>query len=188
MPLANHEQRTEEWLQARKGKITASVAAACLGLCPYTSRQEAWRKIMGKSKGDDNRHTRWGTEFEATAREAYEVETGNLVEETGFWAHPTIPWLGASPDGLVGRDGLAEIKCPSKLPLLVPIHHRIQMIVQLAVTERTWCDYFVWTHEGTFIRRVFLAGWSGILKRLESFYQDFVANNIEPPRKKRKKG
>lgn len=188
MPQLEATQRSDEWLAARKGKITASIAAACLGLCPWTSRQEAWRTIMGTSKTKNNKHMKWGTEFEPTARQDYEADSGNFVEETGFWIHPTISWLGASPDGLVGADGLAEIKCPGKLPLIVPIHHRIQMIVQLVVTERKWCDYYVWTHdEGKFTRRVFVAGWAGLFRRLEEFYTTYVLTNTEPPRKKRKK-
>jgi putative phage-type endonuclease len=182
------DQRTDAWIEARKGKITASVAAGCLGLCPYTSRQEAWRRILGTSANGSNRHMAWGVEFEAKARETYECLTGNLVEETGFWVHPSIPWLGASPDGFIGFDGMLEVKCPSHCPDngMVPIHHRIQMLVQMACTGRQWCDYFVWTHEATFLRRVFPAGTDGIIRRLEAFYQTYVLTKAEPPRKKRK--
>jgi putative phage-type endonuclease len=182
----SHEQRSDAWFEDRKGKITASIAAGCLGLCPYTSRQKAWRTVLGMQASESNKHMTWGTEFEGTARNAYECETGQIVTEVGFVPHPSIAWLGASPDGLAG-DGLVEIKCPTKLPEIVPIHHRIQMIVQLACTGRTWCDYYVWTHDGSFLRRVFPSGVNGILARLEAFYRDFVLTGVEPPRKKRRK-
>lgn len=182
-----HEQRTEEWFAARKGKITASIAAGCLGLCPYTSRQKAWRTIMGTQANATNKHMDWGTEFEPVAKNAYECLTGNIVTETGFHPHPSIPWLGASPDGLIGTDGLSEIKCPGKLPEIVPVHHRIQMIVQMACTGREWCDYFVWTHDGHFLKRVYPSGVAGILARLEAFYKTFVLTATEPPRKKPKR-
>jgi putative phage-type endonuclease len=188
MPLLEADQRSQAWIDARMGKITASIAAACLGLDPYQSRQEAWRRVLGIKANHSNNHMRWGIEFEPTARAAYECESGNLVEETGFWVHPSLPWLGASPDGLVSVDGLAEIKCPTNRPEIIPVHHRIQMIVQLAVTGRKWCDYYAWTmHQGTLLARVFPSGSVGILKRLEAFYRDFVVTQTEPPRKRRKR-
>lgn len=187
MPLLEIDQRTPEWLEARKGKVTASIAAGCLGLCPYTSRQKAWRTILGTEPQRENNHMRWGTEFEPTARRAYECETGNIVDEGGFWVHDSIPWLAASPDGLVGHDGISEVKCPGKLPLIVPIHHRVQMLIQLAVTGREWADYYVWTHDGTFLRRVYRAGITGLIARLELFYNRYVLTGIEPPKKKRLK-
>lgn len=185
--MPTHEQRSPEWFEARKGKITASIAAACLGLCPYTSRQEAWRRITGKARGGSNKHMQWGVEFENDAKASYECETGYLVEETGFWVHPTIPWLGASPDGLVGRVGMVEVKCLGKIPVAVPVHYRIQMLVQMACTGRKWVDFFAWHHEGTFLQRVFPAGTEGLIRKLEVFYKEFVLAGKEPPRKKRKR-
>jgi hypothetical protein len=154
---------------------------------PHMSRQEAYRRALGIQSDGGNRHTRWGSEFEPIARSAYEVATGNMVMTTGFWVHPKFDWLGASPDGLIGGDGLVEIKCPTACPESVPLAHRIQMLVQLIVTGREWCDYFVWTHEKTFLRRVHLAGEAGLLRRLEAFYHDHVLAKVEPPRKKRSK-
>ncbi len=186
MPLLQHDQGSESWLQAREGRITASLAAACLGLDPNTSRAEAWRRIRGK-RWEGNHHTRWGQEFEPAARAQYEAVSGELVEQTGFWVHPLHDWLGASPDGLVGVEGLAEIKCPMKLPSCVPIHHRIQMLVQLACTDRLWCDYFAWAGNEHFTRRIHRAGIDGLIARLESFYKTWVLTGIEPLRKIRKK-
>ncbi len=187
MPLLVASQRSEAWYAARKGVITASVASGCLGLCPYMSRQEAWRKIMGTSKQRVNRFMEWGTEQEPTARAQYEVVTGNLVTETGFWTHSEYSWLGASPDGLVGSDGLLEGKCPQKLPLSVPIFYRVQIIIQLAVTGRKWCDFFSWTPEGHFIQRVYPSGAAGLIRGLKAFYEAYVKTGVEPPRKRRKK-
>ncbi len=186
MPQVQSEQRTEAWLAARVGIITASVAAGCLGLHPYMSRAKAWRLILGTEKTEENRFMRWGTEMEASARGQYEVETGVLVWPTGFWVHPEHPWLGASPDGLIGTDGLAECKCPQSLPEAVPLHHRIQMLVQLAVTGREWCDYYAWTLHGSFLRRVRPAGIGGLIRRLDEFRRAYLLTNTEPPRKRRK--
>lgn len=187
MPVLVEKQLSDDWFSARGGRITASIAAGALGMNPHMSRQEAWRRALGIEKDSGNRHTRWGSEFEPMARSAYEVETGNMVIETGFWVHPTFDWLGASPDGLIGTDGLLEIKCPTACPESVPLPHRVQMLVQLIVTGRKWCDYFVWTHDKTFLKRVHLAGEAGLLRRLEAFYSEFVLTKTEPPRKRRKR-
>ena len=90
----------------------------------------------------------WGIDHEDDARTAYEAHTGEVVDLAGFILHPSIPWLGASPDGLVGDDGLVEIKCPNTLTHLkrvgarvVPEEYKPQMLVQMLCTGRTWCDF-----------------------------------------------
>ena len=70
------------------------------------------------------------------------------VEEMGFADHPTIEMAGASPDGLIGADGLVEIKCPIAATHIetllsggVPDKYVKQMQFQMACTGRTWCDF-----------------------------------------------
>jgi putative phage-type endonuclease len=89
-----------------------------------------------------------GIRYEPEARQKYEDVTGNLVELCGLAMHDTIPHLGASPDGLVGDDGCIEIKCPSlttflqyKLDGCVVEQYKPQMLLQLAVCQRKWCDF-----------------------------------------------
>lgn len=189
MPETVSAQRTPEWYAARKGKITASLAAACLGLDPYKSRRKAWREIMGTEPPErGNRAMEWGIRWEAAARLDYEIDTGNMVTCVGFFVHPLLPWLGASPDGLIGTDGLCEIKCPTNCPNRVPIHHRIQCLVQLAVTGREWCDYYAWGASGQrFLRRVHRAGIPGLVLRLKAFYDSYVVTGTEPPRRRARK-
>jgi hypothetical protein len=90
----------------------------------------------------------WGTDTEPAAKAAYELETGRLVTEVGFVDHPTIEFLGASPDGLIGSNGLIEIKCPTTSTHLetiisgeIPVQHYPQMILQAACTGREWVDF-----------------------------------------------
>jgi hypothetical protein len=71
-----------------------------------------------------------------------------IVTEVGFIHHPTIEWTGASPDGLVGDDGLIEIKCPNTATHIdyllrgaVPAKYQPQMLWQMACTGRKWCDF-----------------------------------------------
>jgi hypothetical protein len=82
------------------------------------------------------------------ARSAYESRMAELVEETGFVLHPTISMAGASPDGLIGDDGLVEIKCPNTATHIdtllsdgAPSKYVTQMQWQMACTGRKWCDF-----------------------------------------------
>lgn len=190
MPEICYAQRTQEWHDARKGRITASLAAACLHLDPYVSAKAAWRQIVFGEKQDPNRHMQWGIQFEGSARCDFENETGLLVTETGFWVHPDLPWLGCSPDGLIGKDALCEIKCPTEAEPkcgLVPINHRIQMLIQLACTGRQVCYYYRWGMNNVcWMRQVRRAGIPGLIVRLKRFYDQFIAGPdgpVEPPRK-----
>jgi putative phage-type endonuclease len=88
-----------------------------------------------------------GTDLEPVARMAYEATNG-FVDKAGFYKHSSIEWFGASPDGLVGDDGLVEIKCPNStthvdyiLSGKVPTKYQRQMLAQLACTGRKWCDF-----------------------------------------------
>ena len=70
------------------------------------------------------------------------------VEDGGFFIHDEISRLGASPDGLVGTDGLIEIKCPTSavhidtlITKQIPVEYEWQMLCEMACTGRQWCDY-----------------------------------------------
>lgn len=187
MPQVTVAQRTDEWLQARIGKIGASNAAACLGLDPYKSARKAWREIMGIGVTLVNRHMQWGVTFEPAAKLDYESATGNMIEETGLWQHPELPWLCASPDGLIGSDGGLECKCPMRRPERLVLHHRIQILISLYVTGRSWWDYWSWPAppQEPFLCRVYASrGTEGLVRRLEAFYRTFILTGVEPPRKK----
>jgi hypothetical protein len=89
-----------------------------------------------------------GIEREPAARRAYELEEDTLVEQIGFALHDNIPRFGGSFDGLVGDDGLLEIKCPRAgthaqwvLDGVVPKDHVPQIDAYLAVSGRAWCDF-----------------------------------------------
>ena len=106
--------------------------------------------LTGKPQGSDftNAAMEFGTENEPFARSAYEVSRGIMVDEVGLVLHPTIDRAGASPDGLVGSDGLVEIKCPKVATHLayicagvVPTKYKNQMLFQMICAERAWCDF-----------------------------------------------
>ena len=151
------EQGTKEWLQARAGRVTASRVADIVAKTksgPAASRanymaQLICERLTGSPvEGFKSAAMQWGTEMEPLARAAYEDRHGVLVVETGFIPHPTLSMAGASPDGLVGEDGLVEIKCPETATHLdtllsgsVPGRYQIQMLWQMACTGRAWCDF-----------------------------------------------
>ena len=148
-------QGTPEWLAERAGRVTASMISNVLmkpetaGYRDYLSQIVA-EMLTGKPQGSDytNAYMQYGTETEPLARSAYEVAFDSIVTEVGFCEHPTIKQSGASPDGLVGHDGLLEIKCPKVsthlsylLAGVAPAQYRNQMMWQMACTGRDWCDF-----------------------------------------------
>ena len=179
-------QHTPEWFAARKGKITASIAAACLGLNPYESAAKAWRIIKGTEPDHDNYHMRRGRDKEAAARRLYEARHGVQVAEAGFVVHPQLPWLGASPDGLVGPMGVLELKCPKALPEDVPVYHTVQCVIQMACTGRWFTDYLAYVGPGQiFERRIIrdLPMEACLLMKLAWFWQEYVVKGVQPPKK-----
>ena len=151
------EQRTEEWFAQRLGKVTASRVADVIAKTktgPSASRDNYATQLvlerLTNKQGEffTNSAMQWGTDTEPMARQAYELKRGVFVDEVGFIDHPTIEMSGASPDGLVGKNGLVEIKCPESkthmeylLSGKAPAKYIPQMMWQMACTGREWCDF-----------------------------------------------
>lgn len=153
----NAPQGTAAWLAARAGCLTASAIADMLA---KTKTGEAASRANLRARLVAERLTgmptetyqsdamKWGTENEPFARAAYEIESGVMVEQTGLVMHPEIQFAGASPDGLVGEDGLVEIKCPNTSTHIEymlmgepPKKYQPQMLWQMECTGRAWCDF-----------------------------------------------
>ena len=151
------EQRTEEWFSQRLGKVTASRVADVIAKTKtgasasrdnYATQLILERLTNKQAEFYSNAAMQWGTETEPMARQAYELKRGVFVDEVGFIDHPTIEMSGASPDGLVGKNGLVEIKCPESkthmeylLSGKAPAKYIPQMMWQMACTGREWCDF-----------------------------------------------
>jgi putative phage-type endonuclease len=151
------EQGTDAWFNIRIGKVTASRVADVLAKTKtgYSTTRDNYmaqlvcERLTGqKGESFTNAAMQHGTETEPLARAAYEARYDVLVDEVGFVPHPTIEMSGASPDGLVGDDGLIEIKCPNTathietlLSESVPNKYYTQMQFQLSCTGRQWCDF-----------------------------------------------
>jgi putative phage-type endonuclease len=151
------EQGTEEWFTIRIGKVTASrvtdvIAKTKTGYSAtrdnYMAQLVCERLTNQKGESFSNAAMQHGTDTEPLARAAYEAFQDILVDEVGFVPHPSIIMAGASPDGLVGDDGLLEIKCPNTathietlMSKTVPGKYNTQMQFQMACTGRQWCDF-----------------------------------------------
>jgi len=120
-------------------------------LCNGVSRlgQLIAERLTGvKSDSFSNAAMQWGIETEPQARAAYEFLNDVEVEQIAFMDHPVVGHSGMSPDGLVGINGLLEIKCPNTathIELLitkkVPKKYIDQMQWQMACSNRKWCDF-----------------------------------------------
>lgn len=168
-------QGTPEWHAIRLGKVTASRVADVIAMTksgPGAARKNYEAELIAErltgqpAQRFTNAAMEWGTATEAEARAAYAFHTDADVTEIGFVAHPTIADSGASPDGLVGSDGLVEIKCPNTATHIdtmlggtVPGKYLTQMQWQMACTGRQWCDFVSFDprlpeRQRLFIRRV----------------------------------
>ena len=151
------EQGTPEWFAQRLGKVTASrvsdiIAKTQSGAAASRKNylaQLVTERLTGQAaesfKSSSMQH---GTDTEPIARMAYETETGLMVTEVAMIQHPSIEMAGASPDGLIGDDGLIEIKCPNSATHIAtlmadkaPSAYVPQMQWQMACTGRAWCDF-----------------------------------------------
>lgn len=150
-------QGSPEWFAVRAGKVTASrvadiVARTKTGYSASRANYMAQlvaERLTGKvEEGFTSGAMQWGTDTEPEARIAYEFYCDRTVAQVGYAPHPSIADAGASPDGLVGDDGLVEIKCPNTathidtlLGSTVPGKYVTQMQWQMACTGRAWCDF-----------------------------------------------
>ena len=150
-------QRSEEWRQLKLGKVGASRVADIVARTKsgYSASRENYltelllERITGfPADRFQSNAMRYGTEMEPLARAAYSFDFDVEVEQIAFATHPSIEMAGASPDGLVGKLGLVEIKVPQPATHLdtllsekVPEKYIIQMNWQMCCTEREFCDF-----------------------------------------------
>ena len=151
---------TPEWLKARLSIPSASCAeklitpaqlkpskSADLYLARLCAEYVLGQPLDEASSGFMDR----GHEMEAEAVRRYEFDRDVDTKAVGFCLHDTIDF-GASPDRLVGEDGLLEVKCPAAAtimayhlnPELLKADHLMQVQAQLWVTGRKWCDLWAY--------------------------------------------
>lgn len=165
MRVIKCEQNTAEWLEIRRGKITASRICDVMAILTRASKNgkagepaaarinyriELMAERLTGRVGDHyvTPEMEWGHEHEGRARDAYEIAHDVMASKVGFILHPTLDYSGSSPDSLVGADGGLEIKCPKSETHLkwmmadeVPEEHRDQMQYNMLCGERDWWDF-----------------------------------------------
>ena len=206
-------QGSDEWLAARKGRITGSkfsTAREKLKSGTLSSKANLYaediarERLGGKAESVYvNKAMNFGTEQEPFARAAYETTTGNIVQQVGF-AASDCGMYGLSPDGLVGDDGVIEIKTMVSSDTLFTAvvegdlsKYMDQVNGYLLFLDRKWVDVVLWTPDlgetglGLVIKRVHrdekalaelrtdLDSFAAIVRKYESQLRRLAAANIE---------
>ena len=178
------EQNTLDWHRWRLGNMTASSIAKIIGKgrakdAVFTETglkylrgvaygrmvsDEVWLDderswMFVRRNGVETAATRWGHDNELMARFAYQKARDVKVTDGAMYRHGVLKHLTASPDGLVGDDGLVEIKCPYGNDAFMlyastifdaaslnagQAYYYWQVQCQLEVTGRDWCDFVVY--------------------------------------------
>ena len=186
-------QRSDEWFQARLGKVTASRVADVIARTStgwgasranYQSELIIERLTNKPQESYINGPMQWGLDHEEEALIAYAFWKNAGVTAVGFVPHPTIAMSGASPDALVDEDGLVELKCPNSSTHLetllgksIPDKYLVQMQWQMACTGRQWADFVSYDPRmpepmQLFMQRVMRD--DGRIKKLEELVVDFL--------------
>jgi len=198
----HEEQRSAEWFERRKGRVTGSSVGAILGLDPFRTRDDVMRMMVRDNCGAEreftgNIATEWGANNEAGAKIDFQMETGLDVVDCGFFTFED--WLGASPDGLVGVNALLEIKCPfgkrkDEKPAFKSFvdqgHYYAQIQICLFCTGREMTYFYQWAPNGSMTEEVIYDPlWiAENVPRLAQFYAEYLdelndpAKHLEPLR------
>ncbi len=157
MIIADVQQNTPEWYKIKTGIPSASNFDKLMTTKGGVSKQRrkymyqlVAERITGvKEDTYQNSIMQRGIDMEDEARSMYEFITGNTVKQVGFCYPNDKKRCGCSPDGLVGKDGLLEVKSPTSavhvgyiIAGVLPIDYMQQCQGQLFVTGRKWVDFF----------------------------------------------
>ena len=194
----------------RRGRITGSNGGAILGLSPFRTADDVLRAMVrdyhdAESEFTGNVATEYGNFHESGACIEYQMATGNTVQDCkevvdhGFFIHPVHHWIGATPDGFVGKEGLLEIKCPYGLrdkedPVFKTAseqpHYYAQMQIEMACAGREWVDFYQWCPKLSVLERVYRDDkWiDESIPKMEAFYNRFLVeldnkDHLAPRRK-----
>lgn len=200
------QSKSSMWFAHCSLRITASKCQRAL-MKETTSPSKAMREILYNSSYQSE-HMRDSIKSESEIIKQYSKQTGNTLQQCGFFVSKSHPFLGASPDGLIGREGSIEVKKihPRKGKTLesallrlniiertdgclsVNENHQYyyQMQQQLFCTERKWVEFVASDGYAIFVKCVLLDYdfWSRNLLRLESFYYNVILLELAYPRVK----
>lgn len=141
------KQRTQEWLDLRKDRLTASDLADAVkgGLTSTSLAKKKANVIQDKTNYNYIPALKWGTMFEAMATRCYSQANNDIdIQDFGLICDKYNAHFGASPDGINGLGIMIEIKCPYSREIVdgyIPPKYKMQIQGQLAVCELCECDY-----------------------------------------------
>lgn len=153
------EQGSEDWFLARCGKFTGSrfndltARHKTTGKKLKSFEKVVWDVVVERltqqpQESITSYSMQWGKDVEPFARTAYELQSGNFVQQVGFIKHPDYEFAGCSPDGLIDSVGGLELKCPKDSAIHLerflhgtPEEYKPQVQGSLWITGREWWDF-----------------------------------------------
>jgi putative phage-type endonuclease len=141
--LPQHEQKSEEWYAMRLTMLSASDWGTILGDNPYSKQDQVLLKKCGQDNFMTNAAMQWGNKYEDVAIAIYEYRNNVKIYDFGCIRHPSLSFLGASPDGISTDGVMLEIKCPTSRQItgIPPKYYWCQVQGQLEVCELDRCDF-----------------------------------------------
>lgn len=203
------QRESGEWLEYRRKILTASNFGKICNMRPTTSCQNVVKNLLYSEF--DNAALRYGRENEILAKIQLEKEQDIKISECGLFIDAEFPFLGATPDGLIDKDGIVEIKCPSsaaeitpeeaikskkitawkttadgKILEMKPTHPWYYQIQgQLHITKRIYCLLGLWTPKGMKVENIKRddSFWdTQMFPKLQTFYLDCLLPELVDPR------
>ncbi|ODM87997.1 Alkaline nuclease [Orchesella cincta] len=211
------QSMSDDWFEERGKRMTASKAGPICKLKETTDNTAMLNSILKHQKTRGTVAMQYGSEYEKTAILDYELASGfpeGHVKKCGLVVYLEDGIYAASPDGFVGEDGIIEVKCPYSirdgkiedwpgsssdcplkllngvLQLKTTHNHYYQIVQQLHITNRMWCDYVVWTPNDLFVQRIernveTLAHWEAMKMKLKKFWFEDLAPELVDSRLQR---
>lgn len=194
------EQKSPEWKELHYGRCTGSIIGACVGHSRFDTPVTKAFEILGINEKIFNEvqldNMNYGIELEPKARKWYEDQYKVKVKEIGMAIPKWNKYFGVSVDGLVGNDGIIEIKCVKKMykPLIdytyskqgishIWTSHYDQMLLGMAIMEKKWCDYIVFcpNEKKIFVQRVFFneKDWIQLYNNAKIFVEKYLISNLK---------
>ncbi|XP_035205350.1 LOW QUALITY PROTEIN: uncharacterized protein LOC118180357 [Stegodyphus dumicola] len=209
------QSSSERWRHERSRRISSSFFKDVADRRPTTLSAALVKRII-YNDNVSTKALKYGLANEAVALNQYkEKHMGKNIRRCGLFIDPKYPFLCTSPDGLIDEDGLLEIKCPytarfsadlsdffskpnsvglrmdadNNLYLPKKSHkYYFQIQGQLAITERNWCDLYIWCREDAITLRIpeDKTFWISLVPKLEKFYVNCILPELVDPRAPRK--
>ncbi|CAG9764290.1 unnamed protein product [Ceutorhynchus assimilis] len=195
------QRNNNEWLSERKKRVTASNFGAICKARTEKSLLSICKNIINSKCLDFVPSIKHGIETEKVALIKYEQITDIVCQASGLQIHPKYQFLAGSPDGLVGTDGIIEIKCPflirnespyeaiqqgklrymdknGSLKTNSEYYYQIQGLLE--ITNREWCDFFIYTNRETLLRRIYRNKefWIDMFHKLKAFYYFYMIPSL----------